>query len=126
MMKIYFFNDDSDKLIEHQDRMKFEDGQWNRLIIDKEGAELSKRDMDKIIDLCGIKKIKKKEILVYTSESFVREKYNQKSPVALKLDYKLLYYKDRNFHEDLVVDIRKVDIIKKFKYKNQIVRLEDE
>ena len=92
-MKIYLYRNNQEEIIKYKEKTRLNPDEWSHIIIHKnpdyESGKniLTKSETQQIVQICGIRNIKNKKLLVCTPELFMYHKSSNSHITALRLEF---------------------------------------
>lgn len=130
-MKIYLYRNNQEEIIKYKEKTRLNPDEWSHIIIHKnpdyESGKniLTKSETQQIVQICGIRNIKNKKLLVCTPELFMYHKSSNSHITALRLEEECLVLQDGELEKHMMIDLENMQLIQRFKYKNQFVMVEN-
>ena len=130
-MKIYLYRNNQEEIIKYKEKTRLNPDEWSHIIIHKnpdyESGKniLTKSETQQIVQICGIRNIKNKTLLVCTPELFMYHKSSTSHITALRLEEECLVLQDGKLEKYMMIDLENMQLIQRFKYKNQFVMVEN-
>ena len=130
-MKIYLYRNNQEEIIKYKEKTRLNPDEWSHIIIHKnpdyESGKniLTKSETQQIVQICGIRNIKNKKLLVCTPELFMYHKSSTSHITAQRLEEECLVLQDGKLEKYMMIDLENMQLIQRFKYKNQFVMVEN-